>query len=143
MDHTINIITRSQIPNNIYLCTDFNKDWDMIHSFEFQNGLQFIIGSNHSITSAELIIEDMDNELELVLNNNTPADLQSYYYHNIDTFINYNDCIKIWNYYINNQHLIKEVIDSFSTAEYKTDSETDDSSNIITDTETESDFDSD
>jgi hypothetical protein len=85
----------------------------------------------------------MDNELELVLNNNTPADLQSYYYHNIDTFINYNDCIKIWNYYINNQHLIKEVIDSFSTAEYKTESESDDSSNFITDTETESEFDSD
>jgi hypothetical protein len=117
MDYNINIITRSQIPNNIYLYYDFNKDWDMIHLFEFENGLQYIIGTNDPILSAELIIEDMMHELELVLNNNDAANLQSYYYHTFDNFINYKDCCKIWNYYYNNRNLITEVINSFNKDE--------------------------
>jgi hypothetical protein len=113
MEYTVNIITRNEIPNNIYLCEGIDKDWDMIHSFEFKNGLKYIIGSNNSITSAELIIEDISHEFELVLNKNDPADYQSYYYNTFNEFINYKDCCKIWNYYHDNMNLIKELINAF------------------------------
>jgi hypothetical protein len=114
MDYYIRIIKRYQIPSNIYLCEGNDKDWDMIHSFEFINGLHYIIGSNCRIPSAELIIEDISHELELVLNKDDVADLQNYYYHTFENFINYKDCCKIWNYYRSNQDLIKEVINSFN-----------------------------
>ncbi len=117
MDYNINIITRNQIPSNIYLCDGINKDWNMIHSFEFENGLQFIIGSNYPISSAELIIEDISQELECVLNKNDINELQNYYYNTFENFIKYNDCCKIWNYYHNNQHLIREIINSFNNDE--------------------------
>jgi hypothetical protein len=117
MDYDINIITRKHIPSNIYLCSGFDKDWEMIHSFEFENGLQFIIGSNHPISSPELILEDMKQELECVLNNETVGDLQDYYYNNFENFINYNDCYKIWNYYNNNKHLIMQVINAFNDSD--------------------------
>ncbi len=114
MDYNINIITRSQIPSNIYLCDIHdNKDWEMIHSFEFKNGLQYIIGSNYPISSPELIIEEMSHELECILNTNDASELQNYYYYTFDNFIKYKDCCKIWNYYQDNQYLIKEVIKSF------------------------------
>jgi hypothetical protein len=113
MDYNINIITRAQIPSNIYLCDGFNKDWDMIHSFEFENGLQFIIGSNNPISSPEFIIEDMNQELECVLNTENASQLQEFYYSNFDIFINYYDCVKIWNYYNDNKHLITEIINAY------------------------------
>jgi hypothetical protein len=114
MDYKLNIITRSQLPSNIYLC-DFNDnaDWEMIHSFEFENGLQYIIGSNHPISYADLIIEDINHELECVLNKKNVVDLQNYYYNTFNNFIKYDDCCKIWNYYQNNKLLIKQVIKSF------------------------------
>ena len=83
MNYTINIITREQIPSNIYLCDGFKNDWEMIHSFEFENGLQYIIGSNHPISSVELIIEDMSHDLECVLNTNDASELQDYYYYRL------------------------------------------------------------
>ncbi len=116
MEYQINIITRSQIPSNIYLCSDnedINKDWKIIHSFEFKNGLQYIIGSNHPISYPELIMEEMAHNLECCLNTSDAAELQTFYYNNFNNFIKYKDCCKIWDYFQNNQHLIIEVINSF------------------------------
>lgn len=117
MDYDLNIISRNQIPNNIYLCErSEDKEWDLIHLCEFENGLKCILGANFP-QQIDDIIESLKNEMEYIINIDTPDELQEYYKDEFDMFYKYKDCIKIWNYYHNNQHLINQVINSYNNIE--------------------------
>ncbi len=132
MDYELDIITRKQIPSNIFLCGENDeKDFDYIHKYQFNNGLTYIIGSNNYIESPKDFIENMEFEMKTVLEeNNNPDELQQYYKDNFDIFYYYRDCEKIWNYYKNNEHLIKQIIEFYKD----TDNE---DNNIETDTDEE------
>ena len=118
MNYDLNIIIRSQVPSHIFLCYNtYNKDWAMIHKFDFENGLMYIIGSHIPIGSPEEIIEYMKNDLECIIDKNDPEELQEYYKDEFDMHYKYKDCVKIWNYYHNNQHLINQVINSYNNIE--------------------------
>jgi hypothetical protein len=93
------------IPDNIYLCDIDN--WTKINYFEFENGLKCVIGANRYL-SGKNAIESIKDELDYVLENNNPEELQQYYYDNFENFISYSDCVKIFNYYYENENLIKE-----------------------------------
>lgn len=124
MDYNLNIINRSQVPSNLYLKEAPNKEWDMIHFFEFNNGLKYVIGSEYSLGSPKHIVDDMEHELDYVLENNSPSELQDYYYEYFQEFKSLDDCVKIWNYYNTYYNLIKEVINFYK--EYTaSDNETD------------------
>ncbi len=113
MDYELNIITRDQIPDVIYLCENTkDKDWRMIYLVEFENGLKCVQGSYYH-QQAKSIIESIKDEMDYIINMNSPDELQEYFYDNFDNFTNYKNCVKIWNYYHNNKYLIKDVYDSF------------------------------
>lgn len=113
MEANIIIINRNQIPNNIYLCGGINDEWYMIHLCDFENGLQCILGAG-SYQGAESIIESTKDEMDYVLENtNNPDELQNYYYENYQDFKLYKDCVKIFDYYTNNQHLIREAYNTY------------------------------
>jgi hypothetical protein len=137
MDYDLNIITRDMIPSDIFLCERSNKkDWEMIHFYEFENGLKYVIGSNFPIRSAEELIENIECDMRIILDCcNNPAELQEYYKDEFDMFYKYKDCEKIWNYYNKNKTLLKELIDS-----YKTESEVDSESELESVSDSESDF---
>lgn len=107
MDCDINFITRKYIPDNIYLCGNTDDEWSMIHLCTFDNGLQCIVGAN-SYQQADSIIKSIKDEMDYVLQNNSPGELQYYNYDNFQDFKNDSDCVKIFNYYTINQYLIRE-----------------------------------
>jgi hypothetical protein len=113
MDYNLSIINRSQVPANLYLKEGPNKEWDMIHFFEFNNGLKYVIGSEYSLGSPKHIVDNMEHELDYVLENNTPDELQDYYYEYFQEFKSLDDCVKIFNYYSCYYNLIKEVINFY------------------------------
>ena len=115
MDYNLNIISRNQIPADLYLCErSKNKEWELIHLFEFDNGLKCILGANFT-QQVDDIIESIKNEMDYIINIDTPDELQEYYYNEFESFYKYKDCVKIWNYYHSNQNLIREVINSYNT----------------------------
>ena len=117
MDYYLNIISRDQIPANMYLCErSDNKEWELIHLFEFDNGLKCILGANFP-QQVEDIIETIKNEMDYIININSPDELQEYYYNEFESFYKYKDCVKIWNYYHSNKYLIREVVQSYNTDE--------------------------
>ena len=114
MDYNLNIISRNQIPADLYLCErSKNKEWELIHLFEFENGLKCILGANFT-QQVDDIIESIKNEMDYIINIDTPDELQEYYYNEFESFYKYKDCVKIWNYYHSNQNLIREVINSYN-----------------------------
>jgi hypothetical protein len=114
MDYNLNIISRNQIPPELYLCErSKNKEWELIHLFEFENGLKCILGANFT-QQVDDIIESIKNEMDYIINIDTPDELQEYYYNEFESFYKYKDCVKIWNYYHSNQNLIREVINSYN-----------------------------
>ncbi len=122
MNYDLNIITRSQIPSHIYLCDNtYNNDWAMIHRFDFENGLMYIIGSHNPINSPTDIIENMEYDIRTVLNCTNPDELQEYYEDEFGMHYKYKDCVKIWNYYHDNQHLINQVINSYNNTNQEVD----------------------
>jgi hypothetical protein len=114
MDYDLNIISRNKIPSDIYLCErSKDKEWELIHLFEFDNGLKCILGANFT-QQVEDIIECIKNEFEYIINIDSPDELQEYYQNEFESFYKYKDCVKIWNYYHSNQNLIREVINSYN-----------------------------
>ena len=76
MDYNLNIISRNQIPSDIYLCErSKNKEWELIHLFEFENGLKCILGANFT-QQVDDIIESIKNEMDYIINIDTPDELQ-------------------------------------------------------------------
>ncbi len=115
MDYNLNIISRNQIPTDLYLCErSKDKEWELIHLFEFENGLKCILGANFP-QQVDDIIECIKNEMEYIINIGSPDELQEYYYDEFESFYKYKDCVKIWNYYHSNQNLIRDVINSYNT----------------------------
>jgi len=117
MDYNLNIISRDQIPADMYLCErSNNREWELIHLFEFNNGLKYILGANFP-QQVDDIIECINNDIDHVIGSNSPDELQEYYYKEFESFYKYKDCVKIWNYYHSNHNLIREVIQSYNTDE--------------------------
>jgi hypothetical protein len=123
MNYEINIITRKQVPSDIYLCGENDKqDFRYIHLFEFENGLKYVIGSYNYINTVEEIIENLEFDFRTANEyNNNPDELQEYYKNEFDIYYKYSICNKIWNYYNNNKQLIKEVIEYYKTDDENTD----------------------
>ncbi len=116
MDYQINLITRSQIPSNMFLCGEDEDEWKFIHKFEFNNGLIYIIGSSYRIYSVDEIIENLEFDFRTANEyNNNAEELQEYYKDEFDMYYKYSICQKIWNYYNNNKQLIQEVIDYYKS----------------------------
>ncbi len=113
MEANTYIINRDQIPEHIYLCNGGKYEWSIIHLCEFENGLQCVFGAN-SYQTINSIIESTKDEMDYILaNTNNPKELQNYFYDNFQDFKSYSDCIKIFNYYTNNQHLINQAFYSY------------------------------
>ena len=115
MDYQIKLITRSQVPSDIYLCGENDEnDFRYIHLFEFNNGFKIVYGSHSRIYHVKDIIEDIELEFRITTEyNNSPADLQEYYEDEYDMHYKYKICEKIWNHYNNNKELIKNIIDYY------------------------------
>ncbi len=113
MQYELNIITREQIPDELYLCENTkDKEWRTIHLIEFDNGLKCVQGSYYP-QQAKDIIESIKDEMDYIINIESPDELQEYFYDIFDNFTSYKNCIKIWNYYHNNRNLIEEVYTSY------------------------------
>lgn len=83
--------------------------------YNFTNGLKFIIGTNNSDTSIKDVVEAMDFTIDIVLKYSISAyELQLYYQDYLDIFYSYKECTKIFDYYTNNEHLIREVIEYYT-----------------------------
>ncbi len=137
MEYDLNIITRDMIPSDLYLCErDTKKDWEMIHFYEFENGLKYVIGSNFPIHSVEELIESMEHELNTIIECDDPGELQELYRNDYDMFYKYKDCEKIWNYYHKNHNLLRQVIESYNDESDLSDV----SLESNTDNQTDSDF---
>ena len=119
MDYEISIINRNQIPSDIFLCGENDKeDFKYIHLFEFTNGLKYVIGSNNRIYTAEEIIEHVEFDFNITTEyTKDPDELQEYYNNEFDIYYKYRTCEKIWNYYNNNKELIKQIIDYYKVEE--------------------------
>ena len=122
MDYEISIITRNQIPSEIFLYDEYDKDdkddFKYIHLFEFNNGINFGIGSNYRIYDVEEIIETLETDYNITTEyNKDPDELQEYYKDEFDIFYKYRTCEKIWNYYYNNKQLIKDIINYYKYEE--------------------------
>ncbi len=129
MDYNLSIISRDQIPNNIYLCGKNDKDeWQKINYFEFENGLKCVIGASRYLSGKDAV-ESMKNELDYVLENDSPDALQKYFYENFENFISYSDCQKIFNYYTDNEELIKEAYYTYFDKEESSDDESENNFN--------------
>jgi hypothetical protein len=137
MNYELNIITRDMIPSNIYLCGKTDEDdWTKINYFEFDNGLECVIGANRYLSGKDAI-ESIKDELDYVLDNDNPEELQKYYYKNLENFIPYSDCVKIFNYYFENEPLIKEAYYTYFDKE-----ESDDNDEDMEESESESEYES-
>ena len=110
MNYELDIITREQIPNSIYLCDGINDEWSMIHRFKFDNELEFYIGSNRSIGNVDEAIEMLKNDYDTFIDFNSPSEIQEYFYNEIDMFVKYENCVKIYNYFHDNKERILEII---------------------------------
>ncbi len=136
MDYELEIISRNQIPSDIFLCGENDeKDFEFIHQYKCSNGLTVIIGSNFLINSPSEIVENIELDLETLNTINSPEELQEYYKDNYDIFYHYRDCVKIFKYYKNNEQLIKQVIDYYK--------ENDNINNSYQDEESENESDTD
>ncbi len=115
MECDLQVITRDQIPSDIYLsATGDEKDWRFIHLGKFKNGLLCIYGSGYP-EHPKTLIETTKDEMDYVIKTENPDILQQYYYDNFSDFKSYKDCIKIWDYYHNNKKLIDEVYYTYFT----------------------------
>ena len=108
LDYTI--ISRKNIPENIYLCKPANDDWKIIYKFSFDNDLDYYIGSNMPIDDTNVVISLVREDYYLFTNFNSPVKILRYFHNEFNEFIDYDDCQKIWNYYNNNKQLIEQVI---------------------------------
>lgn len=123
MDYEFDIITRDQIPSKIYLCgKNDENDWKKINYFKFENGLECVIGSGRYL-SAKDAIDSVKSELDYIIDIDRPDELQTYFFENFDNFIPYQDCVKIWNYYFENEVLIKEAYYSYFDKEDTSDND--------------------
>jgi hypothetical protein len=114
MNYETEIITREQIPSNVYF-HDKNKNYKYIHMYKFTNGLEFVIGSNNYLVYIGEIVNAMNSNINIVLKHSISAyELQLNYqdYHSI--YCSYKDCTKIFDYYTDNKHLIREVVEYFT-----------------------------
>lgn len=114
MNYTTQLISYYMIPSNVYLHGK-NDNYTYIHMYNFTNGLKFIIGTNNSDTSIKDVVEAMDFTIDIVLKYSISAyELQLYYQDYLDIFYSYKECTKIFDYYTNNEHLIREVIEYYT-----------------------------
>lgn len=115
IDYDMLITTREYIPDELYLCkkTD-EEDWKDIYLFKFENGFNYVIGSNFRINDVNDIIESLKFDYEIVDNTVSASDLQNYYYENFDNFVKYEDCVKIFNHYKKWSNEIKNIIDDYN-----------------------------
>ena len=119
MDYQLEIIYREQIPSNVYFHGK-NENYQYIHQFTFNNGLTFVIGSNKYSSPPKDIIESMEFTMDTVLKYNYSAyELQLYYQDYLGIFYSYKDCTKIFDYYTNNEHLIRQVIEYYNEYNYE------------------------
>ena len=108
---SIFLIDREYLPSDYYLCKPDNKpDWEHIHQFIFENGLEYYIGSNYLIRDINDVIEDLESDYKTVKETKNPSELQSYYMENYEIFTKYENCQKIWKYYTENSILIEEIL---------------------------------
>jgi hypothetical protein len=114
MNFQIEIINKEQIPSNVYFHGK-NENYQYIHLFKFSNGLKFVIGSNKYSSPVTDIIEAMLFTMDIVLKySDSPYELQIYYQDYLGMFCSYRDCVKIFDYYTNNEQLIRDVIEYYS-----------------------------
>lgn len=106
----VKIVSRDEIPKRYYLCKPSTEDWKFINKIKFTNGLKYYIGSNYEIKDLEGIKENLKSDYESYSEYDTAPELQKYFYQQFDTFIEYNDCVKIFNYYKINKKKILQII---------------------------------
>ena len=119
MNYKTEIITLEQIPSNVYF-HDKNKNYKFIHMYTFTNGLIFVIGSNNYLVYIAEIVKAINFNIDIVLRHSISAyELQLNYqdYHSI--FCSYKDCTKIFDYYNDNEHLIREVVEYYTKHYYE------------------------
>ena len=118
MNYELTIISLDQLPPNVYFHNE-NEHYQYIHQYKFSNGLIFVIGSNKYSSPPKDIIESMEFTMDIVLKYNYSAyELQLYYQDYLGIFYSYRDCTKIFDYYTNNEHLVRQVIEHYSQYNY-------------------------
>ena len=114
MNYETEIITREQIPSNVYF-HDKNENYKYIHMYKFINGLTFVIGSNNYLVYIGEIITAMNNTIDIVLKHSISAyELQLHYQDYLGVFCSYKDCTKIFDYYNDNEYLIRQIIEYYT-----------------------------
>ncbi len=116
MEYTITAITREQIPNNMFVFkkSNINVTNLYLYLFQFMNGNMLVYGSNEHISNIEEIIDDLKIDIDIWYdikdNCNNFNDFQLYNFENNDTYIPIEECEKMWNYFVNNNHFIQYII---------------------------------
>jgi hypothetical protein len=119
MNYETEIITQEQIPSNVYF-HDKNENYKYIHMYKFTNGLTFVIGSNNYLVYIGEIVNAMNNTINIVLKHSISAyELQLHYQDYLGVFCSYKDCIKIFDYYNDNEHLIRQIIKYYTEYYYE------------------------
>lgn len=111
-NYDLDIITRSQVPKTIYLCTPGRnkEDWFAIHRYIFHNNLHYYIGSNNYISDINDAIYQLKNDFNIFSQFNNPIEIQEYFMNNYNIYKSDKICNKIYNYFYKNRDLIMEII---------------------------------
>jgi hypothetical protein len=122
MDYTLTAIMRDDIPHNI--CVYRKHDVTVpahVFLFEFTGGYKIIYESDTIISSIVEILDDLMYYYniwnDIKFNCNDPLEFQGYYLENYHKYITSDDCERIWNYHINNEESLIDLLSSYSINE--------------------------
>ena len=109
------LVDRKNIPNDIYLFYPSNykqnkQECPQVQKFVFENGLEYYIGYNNPIYEAYEVVKIIEQEYNIISQFESPDEYQQYYHNQMEWYMSYKDCEKIWNYYYYNKDLIVEFI---------------------------------
>ena len=110
-----------EFPSTYYVCKfSDSSDWKYKYQVTFSNDLVFYFASNHDENSADGIIEMLENDYNILerskdyMNDKNQlypaAAIQDYMYDEFDSYISYPDAKKIFDYLVNNDSLINNVL---------------------------------
>jgi hypothetical protein len=115
LSYDFNIITRKHIPENIFVWK--NKESspnDRIQQTIFSNGYEsYIFDGSVPISDIIHVVEILESEYSTFGNYESPQEIQNYFYYEHNNYIEYDDCVKIFNQYHDNKSKIEEILEYY------------------------------
>lgn len=115
-------ITRTRVPKSYYLCNFGEKDWEYIYQVSFDNGFKYYFAKNteyddKDVNEKKEILDMIESDYQLLTNSkkynsssNGSSWMQDYFYKELDTYLEYDNAKKIYDYLNSNKKEIKEIL---------------------------------